>query len=261
MAQPPRIIAIANEKGGVGKTATVINLGAALSMKGKKVLVVDMDPQFNATKGLGVEVLDDMLTVYDLIRPDDKAQAEDVVAHTRWEGLDIIPSHVDLAGSELELADIEGRENQLRDAMETLNGAYDYILLDTPPSLSLLTVNVFVYAREILVPCQTQPYAYDALEDLFDTISMVREEVNPSLEITGIVPTFYDQRTRVSQNVMAKLQQTPPYQEVLFKTAIRANITIAESAYVSKPVVFYRSRSFGAQDYLALADELMAQGG
>ncbi len=260
MAQPPRIIAIANEKGGVGKTATVINLGAALSLKGKKVLIVDMDPQFNATKGVGVVVSEDMPTVYDLIKPEDKASAKDAVAHTRWEGLAIIPSHVDLAGSELELADIEGRENQLRDALEMLNGAYDYILLDTPPSLSLLTVNVFVYAKEVLVPCQTQPYAYDALEDLFDTISMVQEEVNPSLEITGIVPTFYDQRTRVSQNVMARLKETTPYQEVLFNTAIRSNITIAESAYVNKPVVFYRSRSFGALDYLALADELIAQG-
>jgi len=260
MAQSPRIIAIANEKGGVGKTATVINLGAALSMKGKEVLVVDMDPQFNATKGVGVEVSEDMPTVYDLIKPEDKANAKDAVAQTRWEGLDIIPSHVDLAGSELELADIEGRENQLKDAMEMLNGAYDYILLDTPPSLSLLTVNVFVYAREVLVPCQTQPYAYDALEDLFDTISMVQEEVNPSLRISGIVPTFYDQRTRVSQNVMARLKETTPYREVLFDTIIRSNITIAESADVKKPVVFFRSTSFGALDYLALADELIAQG-
>ena len=158
------------------------------------------------------------------------------------------------------MVDIEGRENQLKDAMEMINGAYDYILLDTPPSLSLLTVNVFVYAQEVLVPCQTQPYAYDALEDLFDTISMVQEEVNPSLQITGIVPTFYDQRTRVSQNVMAKLKETTPYQEVLLETVIRSNITIAESADVKKPVVFFRSRSFGALDYLALADELIAQG-
>ncbi len=260
MAEFPRIIAIANEKGGVGKTATVINLGAALSFRGKRVLVVDMDPQFNATKGVGIEVSEDMPTVYDLIRPSEKIDAPAAVVQTRWENLELIPSHVDLAGTELELADVEGRENQLKEAMAVLNGDYDYILLDTPPSLSLLTVNVFVYAREVLVPCQTQPYAYDALEDLFDTISMVQEEVNPSLKITGIVPTFFDQRTRVSQNIMTKLRETAPYRDVLFNTTIRANITIAESADVNKPVVFYRSKSFGAQDYLALADELIAKG-
>ena len=257
MAKKPRVIAVANEKGGVGKTATVVNLGAALSKLGKKVLLVDMDPQFNATKGVGVHVTDEMPTIYNLMKSPGAFPAKDAVVHTRWEGLDLLPSHIDLSGVEVELADVAGRENRLKEAMVSLNGTYDYILVDTPPSLSLLTVNVFAYAVEVLVPCQTHPYAYDALEDLFDTISVIREEINPDLAITGIVPTFFDNRTRVSRNVLERLRHEDAYKTALFDTIIRANTTVAESAEVSKPVVFYRTTSFGALDYMALAIELM----
>ncbi len=257
MAKKPRVIAIANEKGGVGKTATVVNLGAAFCKMGKSVLLVDMDPQFNTTKGVGVVVSEDMLSIYDLMKSPGAFPAADAVAHTRWEGLDLLPSHIDLAGIEVELSGVAGRENRLKEAMASLNGTYDYILMDTPPSLSLLTVNVFACAAEVMVPCQTHPYAYDALEDLFDTISIIQEGINQNLAVSGIVPTFFDSRTRVSRNVLEQLQNHPTYKGVLFDTVIRSNTTIAESAAVSRPVVFYRTTSFGALDYMALAEEFV----
>lgn len=259
MSRKTRVIAIANEKGGVGKTAMVVNLGAALCKLGKRVLLVDMDPQFNATKGVGVQIIDGMLTTYSLLQDNGDSSAKDAVTRTKWDGLDLLPGHIDLSGAEVELTDVEGRENRLKDAMRSLNGTYDFILVDTPPSLSLLTVNVFAYAAEVLVPCQTHPYAFDALEDLFDTISVIQEEINPALRITGIVPTFYDSRTRVSRNVMEKLETHELYSKILFKTIIRANTTIAESAAACKPVVFFRTVSFGALDYTALGKELIGK--
>jgi len=253
-----RIIAVANEKGGVGKTVTVLNLGAALSKKGKTVLFVDMDPQANTTKGLGIEGEDASKSTYDLIRDPSSGNGKTAILQTRWEGVDLIPAHVDLAGAEVELVEVAGRENRLKNALLDIDGAYDFILLDTPPSLSLLTVNVFAYAREVVVPCQTHPYAFDALEELFDTLEAVRAEINPALKVTGILATMFDQRTRVSHRVLDKLRQDPRYRELLFNTVIRANTTIADSADAGKPVVFYRSGSFGAADYLDFADEIMA---
>jgi chromosome partitioning protein len=164
---------------------------------------------------------------------------------------------VDLAGAEVELVDVEGRENRLKEALEGLPADYDFVLLDTPPSLSLLTVNVFAYARQVLIPCQTHPYAYGALAELCDTVAAIKEEINPDIEILGVVPTFFDARTRVSQQVLSQLQSDQRYKALLFKTVVRANTTIAESAAVGKPVVFYRKGSFGAIDYNDLAEELL----
>ena len=147
-----RTIAVANEKGGVGKTVTVINLGAALTRNNKKVLVIDMDPQANATKGLGIEVSDSAATVYDLIQSPGAVKSVDAIVKTAWEGLDLLPSHVDLSGAEVELVDVQGRENRLKEALADLPQDYDYVLLDTPPSLSLLTVNVFSFASQVLIP-------------------------------------------------------------------------------------------------------------
>lgn len=252
-----KIIAIANEKGGVGKTVTVINLAAALTLLDQKVLVVDMDPQANATKGLGVDSSDEQLSVYDLISRPEDANVADAIVHTYWEGLDLIPSHVDLAGAEIELVDEPGREERLKEAMADLNGNYDYVLLDTPPSLSLLTVNVFTYAQQVLIPCQTHPYAYGALEELCDTVAAIQGEINPEIDILGIVPTFYDARTRVSKQVLSQLRNDQRYKELIFETVVRVNTTIAESAAVGKPVLFYRKSSYGAIDYSDLADELI----
>jgi chromosome partitioning protein len=255
-----RMVAIANEKGGVGKTAMAINLGAALVKAGKRVLIVDMDPQHNATSGLGIDVDEDTVSVYDLIGEEGTAEtAADALHATRWQGLDVIVSHPDLAGAEVELVDAEARENRLKTAIQPLVSAYDVVILDSPPSLSLLTINVFACAGEVLVPCQTHPYAYQALEDLFDTIADVRSEINPSLRLTGVVPTFFDQRLRVCRSILDRLRSDPRYKDLVFDTCIRSNITIADSVDAGKPIVFYRSTSRGAADYTSLAREFLGK--
>ena len=254
-----KVIAVANEKGGVGKTVTLINLAAALALRGCRVLVVDMDPQANATKGLGVQLDSDQFSVYDMIVPDARITARESVVATPWDGIDLIPAHIDLAGAEVELVDLEGRENQLRTAMTGMPNAYDFILLDTPPSLSLLTINVFAYADHVLVPCQTHPYAYSALEELFDTVAAVKDQINASIAILGIVATFFDARTRVSTMILNQLQEDERYKALLFKSIIRSNTTIAESAAVGRPVVLYRKTCNGAMDYRALGDEVLAK--
>ncbi len=255
-----RIIAVANEKGGVGKTVTVINLGAALARDTQNVLIVDMDPQSGATRGFNIEVEENAPTVYDIIMNKNSVEPENVIRRTRWEGIDIIPSHPDLSGAEVELVDEEGRENRLKEALWGINGKYDYIIVDTPPSLSLLTVNVFAYVKEVVVPCQTHPYAYAALGELFDTIGAIREEINPGLSIMGILATFFDSRTRVGRHVLKQLQTDEKTKDLLFNTIIRLNTTIAESAYVKKPVVYYRKSSFGAMDYIRFAEEVGCRG-
>lgn len=256
-AHQTRMVAVANEKGGVGKTAMVVNLASALALEEKRVLVVDMDPQHNAGSGLGVEITDGRPSVYDLITAPRAGAVHGVVVPTRWKGLDLIPSHIDLAGAEIELVDEEGRENRLKEALADIIDHYDVVIMDTPPSLSLLTINVFTAAREVLAPCQTQPYAFHALEGLFDTISDVQEEINPDLAICGIVPTFFDQRTRISRDILERLRSDERYRALVFNTLIRTNTAIAESADAGKPVVTHRTGSYGAADFKALAKEFL----
>jgi chromosome partitioning protein len=253
-----RIISVVNEKGGVGKTVTVINLAAGLSLRGKDVLVVDMDPQLNATKGFGHDSDEGASSVYDVIKLGKPVPADAAIWHSPWKHLDLLPSHVDLSGIEIELATKIGRENRLRRALEPIVDQYDFVLLDTPPSLSLLTVNVLSCAKEVLIPCQTHPYAYAALDELLETVSIIKEEINSQLEILGVVPTFFDRRTRVSNEILQELGQDERLKEILFETVIRINTTIPESARHKKPVVFFKPSSTGAQDYLALTDELLS---
>jgi len=250
---------VANEKGGVGKTVTVINLGAAFSRIGKKVLIVDMDPQSSATKGLGVETETGAITAYEIIKNSKTANPGAAVVHTRWEGLDLIPASSDLAGADIELVNVYGRENRLKKGLAGLSDLYDVIILDTPPSLSLLTVNVFSYAGEVLVPCQTHPYAYAALGELFDTIEAVKDEINPGLQIAGILATMFDRRTRVSHKILEKLNEDAKYGDLLYDTVIRINTVIAESADAGTPVVFFRENCYGSEDYIRLADEMMGK--
>lgn len=256
-ARKARVIAVVNEKGGVGKTVTAINLGAGLSLNGQDVLIVDMDPQSNATKGLGVSVNEHSASIYDVIKAPNPVPVESAIVRTAWERLDLLPSHADLSGIEVELVNEPGRENRLKDALAPVLGSYDFILVDTPPSLSVLTVNVLVFASEILVPCQTHPYSYGALDELLATVSLAKEEINSSLRIMGVLATFFDQRTRVSHKVLETLRADERLQDMVFDTVIRANTTIAESAYYGKPVLFYRPSSRGASDYLSLTDEIL----
>ena len=169
----------------------------------------------------------------------------------------MIPSHIDLSGAEVELVDEPGRESRLKAGLDPIKKNYDFIILDTPPSLSLLTVNVLVFAREVFVPCQTHPYAYTALDSLLETIQGIRENINPRLKITGVIPTFYDKRTRVGHSILETLKKDKRFSKKLFNTIIRSNITIAESAYYGKPVIFYDKTSHGATDYMNLAQEVL----
>ena len=157
------------------------------------------------------------------------------------------------------MVDKVGRENRLKEALESISGEYDFILLDTPPSLSLLTVNVLAYAKEVIVPCQTHPYAYDALDELFDTIVTIKKNINPDINVTGVVATLFDTRTRVSHKILEKLKNDDRYKALLFDTVVRVNTTIAESAGVGKPVIFFRQNSYGSSDYTSLAKELLTK--
>ena len=260
-ARSTRLVAVANEKGGVGKTAMVVNLSAALATMGKNLLVVDMDPQHNATSGLGVEINDSMISVYNLIsEPGDHAPSAAIV-ETSLKGIHLIPSHPDLSGAEVELVDEEGRENRLKEALVNVIGNYDIVIIDTPPSLSLLTINVFAMANEILVPCQTHPYSYKALETLFDTIEAVKEDINPGLKVTGIVPTFYDRRTRVGRDILSRLQSDQRYSPHVYKTPIRVNTAIAASSDAGKPVCSYNKSCNGTRDYMGVAEEFLSRNG
>ncbi len=256
---PARVITIMNQKGGVGKTTTAINLGAALAELGRRTLLVDMDPQANLTRGLGVshEEVDAGKSVYDVII-DSKAQLADAVRATRWERLELVPSHIDLSGAEIEMVSMYGRELRLHRAMGDLPEKYDYIIMDCLPSLSLITVNAAAAAREVFVPMQAHPFALEGLGKLFEVLDLVRTEINPELELTGVVVNMYDPRTKVAQAVMDKLKSHQRIGNRLLKTVIRQNIRIAESQGVGQPVIHFDRHCHGAVAYRVLAEEVDA---
>ena len=248
-----RTIAIANQKGGVGKTTTAINLSACLAEKGKKVLAVDMDPQGNMTSGLGVDKDSVENTIYNLIIGE--AKMEEVLIKNVLENLDIIPTNIDLSGAEIELLDVEEKEYIVRNEINKIKDNYDFIIIDCPPSLSMLTINAMTTADSVLVPIQCEYYALEGLSQLIHTVELVRDRLNPKLTIEGVVFTMYDARTNLSlqvvENVKDNLEQT------IYKTIIPRNIRLAEAPSYGIPINKYDPKSAGAESYLRLADEVI----
>lgn len=251
-----RIIAVANQKGGVGKTTTTINLSACLAEQGQKVLVIDVDPQGNTTSGLGIDKNNTENTVYELMLGE--ASIDDCIYKSVMDDLDVIPSNVNLAGAEIDLIDIDDREYILKKIVNSLKEKYDFILLDCPPSLSMLTVNAMTAANTVLVPIQCEYYALEGLSQLIRTINLVKQKLNPKLEIEGVVFTMYDARTNLSlqvvENVKANLKQT------VYKTIIPRNIRLAEAPSHGLPINLYDSKSAGAESYRLLAEEVIHRG-
>lgn len=250
-----RIIAIANQKGGVGKTTTAINLSACLAEAGQRVLVIDIDPQGNTTSGLGVMKDEIENTVYEVMLQE--IEMEDAIIKGVFDNLDIVPSNVNLAGAEIDLIDAEDREYILKNEIGKIKSEYDYIILDCPPSLSMLTVNAMTAANTVLVPIQCEYYALEGLTQLIHTINLVKKKLNPELELEGVVFTMYDSRTNLSlqvvENVKDNLNQT------IYKTIIPRNIRLAEAPSHGLPINIYDSKSAGAESYRMLAQEVMGR--
>ena len=253
-----RVIAILNQKGGVGKTTTALNLGAALAETGRKVLLVDLDPQANLTRGLGVEVVGLQHSTYDVLT-NPHADINNIIQATRWNGLDIAPSHIDLSGAEVEMVPMYGREIRLANGLRPVTSRYDYVLIDCLPSLSLLTINAMTAATEILVPMQAHPFALEGLGKLFEVYELIKHQLNPRLTVGGVLVTMFDTRTNVSREVVDILRRDPRTVEALFETVVRQNIKIAESQAVGVPVIHYDPGCHGAEAYRAAAREVIAQ--
>lgn len=250
-----RTIVIANQKGGVGKTTTTINLSASLAELGKKVLVVDMDPQGNTTSGLGVDK-EEGNTVYELLL--EEKTLEECLRKEIFPNLSLIPSNVNLAGAEIELVNVENKENLLKNALDQIKEDYDFILIDCPPSLNVLTINSMCAGDTVLVPIQCEYYALEGLSQLMHTIDLVRERLNSDLEMEGVVFTMYDARTNLSlqvvENVKNNLDQT------IYKSIIPRNVRLAEAPSHGLPITIYDTKSAGAEAYRLLAEEVIHRG-
>lgn len=249
----PRILAIANQKGGVGKTTTAINLATALAACEKRVLIIDIDPQGNASTGLGLGRANREVTSYDVIVA--RRPVADATVPTPIPGLSIIPASVDLSGAEIELIDMDRREFRLRDAMKALNGLYDYVLIDCPPALGLLTLNALCAADAVLVPLQCEFYALEGLSHLIRTIERVKRAFNPALDIQGVVLTMYDKRNNLSDMVANDVRGH--FGDKVYETVIPRNVRISEAPSYGKPVLLYDMKCRGAQAYIHLASEML----
>ncbi|NLL75780.1 MAG: ParA family protein [Clostridiales bacterium] len=248
-----RTIAVANQKGGVGKTTTSINLSASLAEKGKKVLVIDTDPQGNTTSGFGINKNELDNTVYELILGE--CSIQECIIKNIVPGVSIIPSNVNLAATEIELIGVEKKEFILRNEVDWVKDQYDYIIIDCPPSLNMLTINAMTTADSVLVPIQCEYYALEGLSQLIHTVNLVKERLNPDLEIEGIVFTMYDSRTNLSMQVVENVKNH--LKQNIYKTVIPRNIRLAEAPSYGMPINMYDAKSAGAEAYLLLADEVI----
>lgn len=251
-----RIIAIANQKGGVGKTTTAINLSASLASLGKKVLAIDMDPQGNMSSGLGVDKNEVEKTVYDLIIGN--IGIEECIYEEEIENLDVLPSNIDLSAAEIELIGVDNKEYILRDEVNKVKEKYDFIIIDCPPALSMLTINAMTTSDSVLVPIQCEYYALEGLSQLIHTIELVQERLNPELEIEGVVFTMYDARTNLSLQVVENVKDN--LNQNIYKTIIPRNVRLAEAPSYGMPINLYDPKSKGTESYLLLAEEVINKG-
>ena len=250
-----KIIALANQKGGVGKTTTTMNLGASLATLEKSVLIVDADPQANASSGLGVDIKEVECSLYECIV--NKTDVRDAIYTTDIDNLDIIPSHIDLVGAEIEMLNMDNREKILRQLLEPIRADYDYILIDCSPSLGLITVNALSAADSVIIPVQCEYFALEGISKLLNTIKIIKNKLNPALEIEGFLLTMYDSRLRLANQIYDEVKRH--FQELVFKTVIQRNVKISEAPGHGLPVILYDADSAGAKNHLALAKEIISK--
>lgn len=250
-----KIIGICNQKGGTGKTTTAINLSVYLALAGQKTLLIDMDPQGNSTSGVGVEFLESSASIYEVLI--EGLSISDVIVNSPWHNLSVISSGISLTGAEIELVSMEEREKRLKQALDQIKDVYEYIIIDAPPSLGLLTVNVFVAIESVIVPIQCEYYALEGMSKLINTIGLIKERMNPTLDIEGILLTMADFRTRLTLQVIDEVKKY--FKGKTFNTIIPRNIKLAEAPSYSQPIYYYDSTCIGAKAYMNLAEEILQE--